>query len=221
MVVLPSGKMSSRTGDVITATELLDESKRRIAAVIEGRDDDQAVLSREKTAEAVGQAAIKYAFLKPAVGGDIVFEFDHALSFQGNSGPYLQYTHVRTQSILEQAVETESIASSSDTIEPIDIFISLSIDKKIDLEPAERDLLSNLLMYSSELDRAATEYAPHILCSYLYDLAQSFNTFYGKHQVLKAKTEERRQLRIALVLATGQVLEHGLELLGIETVERM
>ncbi len=225
MVKLPSGKMSSRTGNVITAEALLDEAVRRVEETMAAREAAQEDTTkawdpeqRAATAERIGQAAIKYAFLKPAIGGDIVFEFDQALAYQGNSGPYLQYTHVRTQSILEKAQE-EGV--SRDTNKPFDSLVDTLNAKEASLEPATREVLTNLLTYSEEVQQAAATAAPHRICNHLYALAQSFNTFYGKHSVLDAEDELVQAQRLAIVAATGRVLEHGLELLGIKTVERM
>jgi len=196
MVRLPEGKMSSRTGKIKTGESLLDEAKKRAGELATEGDGD--------IADIVGQAAIKYAFLKQSLGKDVIFNFDESISFEGNSGPYLQYTYVRTKSVLSKSGEVS--VDSFETPEH--------------LEVEERDLLRLFTKFSEIVEEAATRYAPSTLCTYLFEVAQAFNLFYQKHQILKADGQTKA-FRLTLTRTTGQVLKQGLSLLGIQAPERM
>ncbi len=203
MVRLPEGKMSSRTGKVLTAEWLIDEAKKRVLAIF---DETGTVLSPEEkddVAEKVGLAAIKYTYLKTNIGKDIAFSFKESLSFQGNSGPYLQYTYARCQSVLRKSGEEVSQTIS---------------DIKPNVE--EQGILQTLYQLDEVVSRAVYELAPHYICTYLFDLAQAYNAFYNKHQILEASAEIRA-LRLQLTQATAMQLQKGLHLLGIQTVEKM
>ena len=208
MVRLPGGKMSSRTGDIITAQWLLQEAVERITQVLREAKKGLSVENQGLIAEQVGQAAIKYAFLKSSIGRDIAFDFDESLSFQGNSGPYLQYSYVRCQSVLRKMSES-------------DVLFNIKDAKDLELSIEEIDLLRNLYQYSEVVIKAMTERSPHLVCTYLYQLAQAFNLFYTKHSILKADQEIQKQFRLALTKATAEVLGQGLGLLNIALVEEM
>ncbi len=196
MVRLPEGKMSSRTGKIKTGESLLDEAHSRAKAIAEDSNDDLA--------EMIGQAAIKYALLKQGIGRDVIFNFEESISFEGNSGPYLQYTYVRTRSVLKRAENGELRAENGE----------LRIEKE------ERALLRLLARYPEIVEDAAIRYAPNVLCTYLFELAQAFNGFYQKHQIVKAP-EESRAFRISLTSSVGKTLQSGLLLLGIKAPEKM
>lgn len=200
MVRLPEGKMSSRTGNVITGEWLLDEAKRRVVKIMydSSVDDDKI----DETAEKVGIAAVKYALLKSGIGGDIAFSFSESITFEGNSGPYLQYTFVRTQSILTKAQDTKTGRQDDD----------------LALEKEEEILLRHLVHFPEIVAYAAQVYAPNLVCEYLYQLAQKFNLFYAKHTVIGS---EQEQFRVLLAKSVGQTLENGLTLLGIPVVYKM
>lgn len=204
MVRLPSGKMSSRTGNVVTGESMLDEAKKRAGEInknIEYRIKNKENSRSEDVSEVIGVGAIKYALLKNNIGKDVKFDFDEVVSFEGNSGPYLQYTYVRTHSILEKA-GTKTYDFSART----------------GLEKEEAEVVRHLLHLQNVIKRAAGEYSPNLIATYLYDLAQKFNLFYEKHPIIES---EHRDFRLALTEAVGRVLKNGLYLLGIKTVERM
>ncbi|MBT3249423.1 MAG: arginine--tRNA ligase [Candidatus Pacebacteria bacterium] len=208
MVRLPSGKMSSRTGKIITGQWLLDEAAEQIAQVLQEAKKGLSEQSQGLIAEQVGQAAIKYAFLRPGIGKDISFDFNESLSFQGNSGPYLQYTYVRCQSVLRKVSESDVVFNIKDA-------------KDIDLSVEEIDLLRNLYQYSEVVAEAMINRSPHLVCTYLYQLAQAFNLFYTKHSILQADQENQKQFRAALTKATAEVLGQGLGVLNIALIEEM
>lgn len=202
MVRLPEGKMSSRTGKIITGEWLLDEAKAKIK---EKMKDTNSEIDLEKTAEILAVASIKYAFLKHSIGGDIAFDFDKSLSFEGDSGPYLEYTYARSRSILREAGEVKFSAENMSILD----------------SDSEVSLIKTLGKFPDVVEKAAENYAPNLICTYLFDLAQKFNSFYKNNPVLKAKKEEEKNARLNLTRATSIVIQNGLNLLGIKTVERM
>lgn len=197
MVRLPEGKMSSRKGNVKTALWLLEEVKNKAAQANSEKEGKPEVDSDE----AIAIAAIKYSFLKITLGNDIEFDIDNALSFQGDSGPYLLYTYVRARSVLSKESNKSSDIKFSDE--------------------AELELAKELIKFEDMVVSAALGYSPNILCGYLHEVSQKYNAFYNKLSILNAESEEIKQARLALTEATSIVLKNGLNLLGIETVERM
>lgn len=219
MVRLPEGKMSSRTGKVITGSWLLDEAKNEVLKLAKTEGGaDQA--DREEMAELVGQAAIKYAFLKQSVGGDLTFSFSESLDFHGNSGPYLLYSYVRARTVLQQAAE-----AAQTTIEQlIDTLKNRKDHDAKEYTALEIDLLRKLEGYSAVVEQSALEFAPHHLCTYLFQLAQLYNTWYGQEKIVSVSGDQLSEtawLRLEINLAVSVILKRGLSLLGIRTVEHM
>jgi len=202
MVRLPEGKMSSRTGKIITGEWLLNEAKEKITKKMSNIDSN---INLDVTAETLAIASIKYAFLKHSIGSDIAFDFDKSLSFEGDSGPYLEYTYARAKSILREVSE---IQYSEQNIK------SLTSD-------GETALMKALSQFPKVIEKAAENYAPNLICTYLFDLAQKFNSFYKNNPVLKAENQKKKNARLILTQATSIVIKNGLNLLGIKTVERM
>lgn len=195
---LPSGKMSSRTGTIISGEELLDQVIEQTEVKMADRDiprEERSLIARK-----VAVAAIKYSILKQSAGSDIVFDMERSLSFEGDSGPYLQYAYVRTQSILEKAKKEGYAVGGESTGEITEI---------------ERVVYR----FPEFVERALRERSPHYIVHYLTDLAARFNSYYGSTQIIS--DDEGVGYRLALTAAVGQVLKNGLYLLGIETVERM
>ena len=213
MVRLPEGKMSSRLGNVITGTWLLDESAKKAKEKIQevkkvgnNEESSKVVLDKQdETAEIVGLAAIKYALLKNNVGGNIKFDFDESVSFEGNSGPYLQYTYVRCQSVLEK-INILDFTSLMKTVSP--------------LNEDESSLLRLCYQFPEIVSKSAVSKCPNYVATYLFDLAQTFNFFYQKNPILKAE-EDKKKLRLLLTRITSQIIKEGLYLLGIKTVQKM
>jgi arginyl-tRNA synthetase len=197
MLRLPTGKMSSRTGDVILAKDLFETAEAKAREVAkEKRSDDEALL-----AEQVALGAIKYSILRQAIGKDVIFNFDTSITFDGDSGPYLQYTRARINSIREKAKEAG--------IDPI----SNAKDAPFDIERI-------VFRYPEVIKRATQELAPHIVVTYLTHLASSFNHFYATEQIVDIN-DPLSGRKLAVALAVGQVLENGLTLLGIPVPEKM
>jgi len=207
-VKLKDGKMSSRTGDVISATWLLDEAVARVNAAFPEMD----AVSSEK----VGVGAVKYSMLKFSIPSDIHFSFDESISLEGNSGPYLQYAYVRTLSVIAKANDQWLMANGRETPREEVKHESLIINHS--LEPEEKDLLRFVSQYTYHVENAAKEFAPNLLCNYLFELSQKFNNFYQKHKIIGSENED---FRLQLTKAVGIVLKNGLNILGIETVDKM
>ncbi|MEP6710735.1 MAG: arginine--tRNA ligase [Candidatus Saccharibacteria bacterium] len=183
-------KMSSRKGNFLRAVDVLDMAADENEAV-QGNRDDAPVLG-----------AIKYAFLKNRIGADIIFEPKESVSLQGNSGPYLQYALARGISIVQKLT-----SSSTEFSAP-----SGSYDQY------ERSLLFKLTEFKEVIEQSTKELAPHLICTYLYELAQIFNRFYEKSHVVG---DEREHVRVQLVMAYTAILRNGLTMLGIPTPDRM
>lgn len=180
-------KMSSRKGNVVTALEILDAA--RAAAKAMGTAAGEATIL----------AAVKYAFAKNRIGGDIVYDPKESIALEGNSGPYLQYAHARARSILAKAGKQKSAEL------PV-------------LEPDERSLARKVSEYAEVVDRATAELMPHHICTYLYELAQIFNSFYEHNRVIG---DAREAMRVQLVGQYADTLRAGLGLLGITAPDTM
>jgi arginyl-tRNA synthetase len=200
MLRLPTGKMSSRAGDVITANWLLDSARAETASyfLIEKKLDE---LSEEQhiIAEAVAVAAVKYSILRQATGKDVVFDFEQSLSFEGDSGPYLQYAYARTRSLLAKAEgKNIDVGAMPDNVCPLHKYI---------------------LRFPEVVLRAEEEREPHYITTYLIELAREFSAFYGNTIVLDGAPDE--PYKLALVSATSNILKKGLWLLGMPILEKM
>ncbi|HEY4499406.1 MAG TPA: arginine--tRNA ligase [Candidatus Paceibacterota bacterium] len=200
MLRLPTGKMSSRKGEVITADSLI----MQIAALVEKKIEERDYSDEQKASitDKVSVGAIKYSILRQAVGGDIIFDFDKSISFEGDSGPYLQYAATRAQSVLLKA-KKEGIKASVAHV------------------PAEVVPFERLLSYFPEtVARAAREFAPHLLVTYLIELAGAFNSFYAHEQIV-SREDEHSSYKVALTTAFRVVMENGLGILGVSIPEKM
>lgn len=191
-VKLKHGKMSSRSGNVVQGAWLLDEAKKQILEKFKCEDD---------TAETLAVGAIKYSFLKNGTQNETAFDFDESISLDGNSGPYINYTYVRTQSVLKKAGSNGAAIMSS-------------------LSSEELGLLHHFHKFPEIVYLAAQNYAPNTIANYLFELAQKFNLFYQKNQILNAENSQR-DLRLFITQHTGYLIKTGLNLLGIKTVEKM
>lgn len=196
---LPEGAISTRKGNTISLENLIGEAEKRALAIIQEKNPE--LENKENVAKQVARAAIKYFDLSHNRKTEIVFEWDKALSFEGNTGPYLQYTHARIHGILRKAGEAGEIVA--------------------ELNDQERAVLSKLNYFPEVLEQIPNEYLPNLLCNYLFELSQNFNAFYENNPVSQEEDSGKKALRINLVKATAQVLHTGLNLLGIDAPERM
>ncbi|MDQ5968920.1 MAG: arginyl-tRNA synthetase [Patescibacteria group bacterium] len=200
MLKLPSGKMSSRTGDVLTAEWIINSLKNGAKEKI--KEPLMSDEERDMVSETVALAALKFSILRQAIGGDIVFDINKALSLEGDSGPYLQYATVRASAVLRKAREVVEISSE---------------------EPSgwQTTLLEKLLeRFPSVIERSANEYAPHYLVTYLTNLASEFNSFYAREKIIDTENKSSAY-RLAIVKAFVSVMTSGLHLLGISVPNRM
>ncbi|MCX6705222.1 MAG: DALR anticodon-binding domain-containing protein, partial [Candidatus Woesebacteria bacterium] len=164
------------------------------------------------TAREVGIGAIKYFDLMHSVQSNVIFEWDKIMNMEGNSGPYLQYTVARTNSVLAKSTNLQIYKSAN----------KRSLAKlefgKLQMNNEEMAVLRALIHFLEVIESSAKLYSPNILCNFLYDLAQKYNGFYARHRIIDTDNE---QFRLALTFGVGQVLKNGLKLLGIQTPERM
>jgi len=199
MLKLTTGKMSSRKGNVITGEELMDMVVNKIEEIISTRQD-LSEAEKLQIKEQVGLSAIKYMVLKPTTGSDIVFDLEESVKYDGNSGPYLQYTVVRANSILKK------LTGTYDT-------------EKSDLLDIESELILKLIQFNGVILRCADNYSVHFLSNYLYQLASSFNGYYG--QVKIDEGVNTKSYRVQLVKRVSETLTLGLGLLGIQVPTKM
>jgi arginyl-tRNA synthetase len=215
MVNLKEGKMSSRTGQIVGGVELVNTVIDAIASMLADKKDLKVDMA-SAISEIVGMGATKYSFLKNNPLQDTKFDINESISKEGNSGPYLQYTYARTQSVLRKA-NTFKGGSLQNKLK--------TEDGKLKTENFNADefgIMRTLIHYPEVVQEAAEKYAPNVVCTYLYDLAQKYNTFYNSNRILNPEEgEEIKKFRLVLTLAVGQVLKNGLDLLGVEAPEKM
>jgi len=198
----------TRDGDVVGLESLLDEGVAEAFKVVSEASADLDHDEQKRVAEVVGLGAIKYADLSQNRQSDYVFDWKKMLAMNGNTGAYLQYAYARNMSIFRKGGFTpESIRSQQPRI-------ALT-------HPAERALGLRLLRLPETLELAGSELKPNILADYLFDLANAYSSFFEECPVLKAESDERRASRLALIDLTARTLKFGLNLLGIEVVDRM
>jgi arginyl-tRNA synthetase len=197
-------KMASRGGESERLIDLLQDGIARAAAALKQRDSDLPPTRQQEVAHALGIGAVKYADLSTERMRDYVFDWDRMLAFEGNTGPYLQYAHARIRSIFRRA---ESAPPPAGRVPLIGA-------------PEERALALQILRFPEAVEAVAEGYSPSKLCTYLFDLASVFTTFYEACRVL-VDDEAVRTSRLGLCDLTARVLEQGLSLLGMEAPEQM
>jgi arginyl-tRNA synthetase len=205
MVDLPTGRMKSREGTVVDADDLVDEmvkeaeNKTKEKSKIEEFTGDEL----KELYEILALGALKFYLLKVDPKKRMVFNPEESIDFHGFTGPFVQYTYARIKSILRrEAVQPGNINAGN-------------------LEKLEKELLLLLEQYGDAVQQAGTEYSPAVIANYIYSIAQTYNTFYTAHSVLKAGNEQKKQLRLQLCQLTANVIKHAMSLLGIRVPERM
>ena len=206
LYLAPNGrKFSTRGGNTVKLDEILKEAIDRAKSL--GCAD-------EATAKSVGIGAVKYFDLLHGIQSNIVFDWDKILALQGNSGPYLQYTYARTQSVL---IKSEIRNPKSET--------SFEIrNSKFEFNSEELAILRHIYKFPEVVEEAAGRYSPNLLCNFIYELAQRYNTFYNMHSILGAEAQSgkgSKEFRLQLTASVGEVLKKGLNLLGISAPEKM
>ncbi len=212
MVELPSGRMKSREGTVVDADDMIDEmislSKEQTeqAGKTEGFTEEEL----KTLYETIGLGALKFYLLRVDPRKKMIFNPKESIDLHGFTAPFIQYAHARICSILRK----EGVSLNGDAE-----FGSLNLSEAI--APAEKKLVLALEQYSSILEAAAEEYNPSLLCNYSFHLAQLFNSFYDVHSISKAENEEKKQLRLMMIIITANTLRHAMNLLGIRLPEKM
>lgn len=205
MVDLPSGKMKSREGTVVDADELMEEMHQEAVKKTSelGKLEGYTESEKEQVNELIGLGALKYFILKVDPKKRILFDPNESIEFNGNTGPFIQYTYARTCSVLRKAAKQ-----------------TLQIKDK-ELNKAEQKLIILLSSYEELIEKSAADLNPALIANYIYDVSKEYNSFYQSNRILDAENESEQQLRLAITQWTGNVIRHGLSLLGIGAPERM
>ncbi len=216
-LTLPEGAMSTRKGKVVSATDFVKSVQETALSIIEEKNPE--LKNKEDVAKSVAAGAIKYFDLSHNIKSDIVFDPKKAISFEGNTGPYLQYTHARINGILRKSL-TNAIPVEAG-IHKMDPRVLASLDPRMALVEEELSVLRKLVKFPEVVSMVSQEYLPNLLCNYLFELSQTFNAFYQEVPVLQETNDAIRSFRLQLITATAQVIRNGLYLLGIEAPEEM
>ena len=210
MVELPNGKMKSREGTVVDADDLMElmvSDARRVADEA-GKNADMTEEEKQEIARIVGMGALKYFILKVDARKNMLFNPEESIDFNGNTGPFIQYTYARIASILRKAKE-----------QGIEIPEQPSSD--ISISTKETELIQKLNQFGAAVRQAGTDYSPSGICNYCYELTKEFNQFYHDFTILGEQDEALKQFRLSLAKAVAKVVSLGMGLLGIEMPERM
>ena len=205
MVELPNGKMKSREGTVVDADDLMEEMVQVAEELSQelGKLDGYTQQQKQQLYRVIGLGALKYYILKVDPKKKIAFNPQESIDFQGNTGPFIQYTYARIQSILRRAGELPHLPTIGD------------------LHPKERELIKQLSLFAGVVQQAADTYSPALIANYVYELVKEFNSFYQNVSILGEEDATKRALRIHLSRKVGEVIATGFGLLGIEVPERM
>ncbi|MEY3647014.1 MAG: Arginine--tRNA ligase [Bacteroidota bacterium] len=210
MVDLPSGKMKSREGTVVDADDLMSEmvqtAKERTMEL--GKIDGFSEAESNALFDQLGMGALKYFLLKVDPKKRMLFNPAESIDFQGNTGPFIQYTHARIKSIIRKASE-------------MNISTSWKADPSIALATAEQELVYLVAQYKLKIEEAATQMAPSVIAQYVYDLAKQFNKFYNELSIINEEDETKQKIRLSLVEMTGKTIQQAALLLGVIVPERM
>lgn len=206
-ILLQSEKMSTRKGNVVLLEEFMNEAKEKAKKEILKRNEKISKNELEKLAKTIGYGAVKYSIIKVSPEKNVLFNWQQALNFEGESAPYVQYAYARIRSILRKSKQEISTKTGYD----------IGYDK---LEKEEEELVMMLSDFQEIVRKATEELKPHLISNYAQKLAETFNAFYHKHTVLKAEPA-KRNARLLLVAGVAQTLKNALYLLGIDAPERM
>ena len=204
---LPTGKMSSRGGSIVTAEWLIDEVAKKVKDKIS--QSNKKIENVDGLAKSIAVGAIKYSILKQSPGKDIVFDLEKSLSFEGDSGPYLQYTHARASSVIEQYNLNFNLIEE------------FKKERKNNILEDQSNVTRLLYRFPEVVERANTEHSPNLLVSYLLEIASAFNNFYAHNQIINPKDGGVSTERIAITKSVQIVLRNGLKILGIVAPYKM
>ena len=205
MVDLPSGKMKSREGTVVDADDLISDMAQTAKKISEelGKIDDFSEEEKEALYKTIGLGALKYYILKVDPKKRILFNPEESVDFQGNTGPFIQYTYARIQSILRKSGTLTEVSNL------------------LELHPKEKELIKQLQLFPETIQQSGAQYSPALIANYTYELVKSFNSFYQNVSILGADNNKEKSFRIQLSQAVSDVIKTAFGLLGIEVPERM
>ena len=209
MVELPNGKMKSREGTVVDADDLIATmiADARKTSDELGKNDDMTEAEKQEIARIVGMGALKYFILKVDARKNMLFNPEESIDFNGNTGPFIQYTYARIRSILRKAGQLSPLFKRGAGGE--------SLSQK------EIDLIQKISEYGDAVAQAGKDYSPSGIANYCYELTKAFNQFYHDFSILNADTEEQKQIRLCIAANVAKTIKNGMALLGIEVPERM
>ena len=207
MVDLPSGKMKSREGTVVDADDLIQNMEDTAQSISQelGKLDGYSEEEKKQLYRTIGLGALKYYILKVDPKKRILFNPEESVDFQGNTGPFIQYTYARIQSILRKA---DNVRSSA-------------VETSLDLHEKEKELLKQIQLFPETVQLAAENYSPALIANYTYDLVKEFNSFYQQVSILGETDEQKKNFRVQLSQKVGEVIQSAFRLLGIDVPERM
>ena len=210
MVELPNGKMKSREGTVVDADDLIDAMVNDALKTSEelGKFKDMSDDERREIARIVGLGALKYFILKVDARKNMLFNPEESIDFNGNTGPFIQYTYARIRSILRKA-EAEGIT------------LPTALADNMPLNDKEKDLVQKMNDFGAAVEQAGKDYSPSGIANYCYELTKEFNQFYHDYSILGADTQDEKIVRLVIAANVGKTLKNGMALLGIEVPERM
>jgi arginyl-tRNA synthetase len=207
MVDLPSGKMKSREGTVVDADDLIKNMEDTAESISQelGKLDGYSEEEKKQLYRTIGLGALKYYILKVDPKKRILFNPEESVDFQGNTGPFIQYTYARIQSILRKA---DNVRSSA-------------VETSLDLHEKEKELLKQIQLFPETVQLAAENFSPALIANYTYDLVKEFNSFYQQVSILGETDEQKKNFRVQLSQKVGEVIQSAFRLLGIDVPERM
>ncbi|SDQ49924.1 arginine--tRNA ligase [Flagellimonas zhangzhouensis] len=206
MVDLPSGKMKSREGTVVDADDLIQSMEDTAASISQelGKLDGYSEEEKKQLYRTIGLGALKYYILKVDPKKRILFNPEESVDFQGNTGPFIQYTYARIQSILRKAED-----------------VSSALDMTMELHEKEKELLKQIQLFPETVQLAAENFSPALVANYTYDLVKEFNSFYQQVSILGETDEQKKNFRVQLSQKVAEVIQSAFRLLGIDVPERM
>jgi arginyl-tRNA synthetase len=211
MVELPNGKMKSREGTVVDADDLMQlmvEDAYKTSMEL-GKFDDMTEEERREIARIVGMGALKYFILKVDARKNMLFNPEESIDFNGNTGPFIQYTYARIRSILRKAPENPGNPISPEN------------PKHPALTPKEIELIQKMNEYGAAVEQAGKDYSPSGIANYCYELTKVFNQFYHDYSILNEPDEQKKTVRLVIAKNVAKIIKNGMSLLGIEVPERM
>ena len=206
MVDLPSGKMKSREGTIVDADEIIDEMKSRASNISDelGKIQDFTLNEKDQLNKMIGMGALKYFILKVDSKKRILFNPDESIDFNGNTGPFIQYTHARIQSILKKGGE-----------------LSDHLNESLIINDKEKQLIKKILEFPSVIKNAGSNLSPATIINYTYDLVKDYNSYYQSVSILKISDKEMKNFRMSLSLMVARIIRNSMNLVGIDVPEKM